>query len=109
MKGRYFQLYNLVDWMVYLLAIGFVGIIGFDIPIGYEFGWVGCKGPKVSGLELKSLRSITKTSFPVLAVAGGIISADGQLAQLAHLLPACSLLRNIHPHVSCRKALIRFW
>ena len=104
MKGRYFQLYNLVDWMVYLLAIVFV----FDIPIGYEFGWVGCKGERVSCLEMKSLRSI-KISFLVLAVAGGIISADGQLAQLAHLLPACSILRNIHPHVSCRKALIRFW
>ena len=42
MKRRYFQLYNLVDWVVYLLAMVFV----FDICIHHNFGWVGCEGPK---------------------------------------------------------------
>ena len=44
MKRRYFQLYNLVDWVVYLLAMVFV----FDICIHHNFGWVGCEGPKVT-------------------------------------------------------------
>ena len=86
--------------MVYLLAIVFV----FDICIHYDFGWVGCKGEKVSPEELKCSPPLTSPElFPVLAVAGGIISADSQLAQLAHLLPTRSLLWNIHPHVSSRK------
>ena len=97
MKGRYFQLYNLVDWVVYLLAIVFV----FDICINFDFGWVGCKGPKVSGKEIK--RNLLSKLFLVLAVACWIISGDGDLAQLAHVLPTCSLLRNFHPHVRNRK------
>ena len=49
MKWRYFQLSNMVDWLIYILAIVFV----FDICINFDFGWVGCKGPKVSGKEIK--------------------------------------------------------
>ena len=55
MKGRYFQLYNLVDWMVYLLAIVFV----FDICIHYDFGWVGCKGPKVKSRGTEMSTAVT--------------------------------------------------
>ena len=49
MKGRYFQLSNMVDWLIYILAIVFV----FDICIWLDLGWVGCRGPKVSRQKMK--------------------------------------------------------
>lgn len=55
MKRRYFQLYNLVDWMVYLIAMLFV----FDFCIDYDFGWVGCKGPKVRSKTFEYKRKMT--------------------------------------------------
>ena len=43
----------------------------------------------------------SKEIILVLAVAYGIISGDGLLAQLADILPSSSLLWNLYPHV-CR-------
>ena len=58
MKGRYFQLYNLVDWMVYLLAIVFV----FDLCIDYKFG-LGCRGPKVESRATEMSAFVTSVIF----------------------------------------------
>ena len=55
MKGRYFQFYNLVDWVVYLLAIVFV----FDFCVDYDFGWEGCKGPKVGIITFRRMSCYT--------------------------------------------------
>ena len=104
-KARYFNIKNLIDWVLYLLSVLFLLDLGVrqseDEKARFsQLETLGCSGGTVGSFSLNLTFYPTLSS--VLAVAPRLLHHHGHLVELP--LPASPrrLLWHLHPHVQQR-------